>query len=1760
MASRRLVLFTLLLLTSLMLASCNLSGEPEQEITLTNVPTSTPTLSQPSTLGVPTGVQVTTLPILTPGVFPTSIAFIPPTALGVIPSVTPSTISIVILSPISGNVVSNNVQVLGSAIHPNFLQYQLEYGPEPNFNNLWYTIGAPRQSTVLNGVLGIWSTNTIPDGLYQLRLRVYLRDGSNPQTVVNNIRVQNSAPTAVPTPTNSIPRPIAAFSQDRTSGEAPLVVRFTNRSTGQVSGYGWNFGDGSSSAEINPVHVFRSAGEFEVKLTVVGPGGQSNVSQIVTVNVNPPVALYDQNVASGPSPLSVQFTDRSTGNITDYRWDFGDGTTSNERSPRHVFTVQGTYNISLRVRGPGGTGRAFSVVTVSNPQVNPPVANFTPLNTGGNAPLGIQFTDTSTGQVTSRLWEFGDGTTSTDQNPIHQFASPGSYSVRLTVSGPGGTASQVGTVTVNRAPEAPNASFTANPTSGDAALVVRFTNTTTGDVTGYRWSFGDGTATDTSQSPTHTFALPGTYRVVLTALGQNGLQDIAEVEVSVTQPLAPPVADFSAVPTEGSAPLDVQFTNLSSGDQITSNWNFGDGQTQQTNESAVVHRFEQNGTYTVTLSVSGPGGPTSTKTGTITVTDRVQAAFEYGTLTDPPGLGVAFQDRSTGQIVSWAWNFGDGTTSTDQNPTHTFAAGGTYAVSLLVTGTDGVTSSVAQDVSVSEPLPDAPIANFTVTIDGLRADFKDASIGDVVTWTWDFGDGAASNEANPSHDYAVAGTYSVRLIVENIGGSTEITQDVTVSAPPPPAPVASFAFAVNNLDAQFTDTSTGQIDSWFWEFDDGTSSSNPSPSHTFPSGGTYSVRLTVANAGGSNQSSQEVTVEALPDAPVASFTIAVDNLNVQFTDTSQGTGITSWFWDFGDGTSSDTQNPAHSYGVGGTYVVSLTVTNVTSSATTSQPVTVAPALPPPPTSRFSFIVNNLSVQFTDESIGEAITAWTWDFGDGTSSTEQNPSHDYAAGGTYRVRLVVENAGGSDRRGEDVTVNAPLPDAPVSAFTFTVNNLDVQFSDLSSGLIDSYAWDFGDGTTSTQQSPAHTYPAAGTYTATLTVSNTGGSNATSQQVTVSAPLPTAPVAGFTFSATDLNVQFSDLSSGQIDSWSWDFGDGQFSGEQFPFHTYPAAGTYTATLTVSNAGGSNATSQQVTVNAPLPTAPVAGFTFSATDLNVQFSDLSSGQIDSWSWDFGDGQFSGEQFPFHTYPAAGTYTATLTVSNTGGSNATSQQVTVNAPLPTAPVAGFTFSATDLNVQFSDLSSGQIDSWSWDFGDGQFSGEQFPFHTYPAAGTYTATLTVSNVGGSNATSQQVTVNAPLPTAPVAGFTFSATDLQVQFTDTSTGSGISAWQWDFGDGQFSNEQFPFHTYPAAGAYNVTLSVSNAGGSNATTQQVIVKSSLPELPVADFSFSANELEVTFTDASSGEITDYLWEFGDGGTSAEANPVYSYGSAGTYTARLTVSNAAGSSSAEYDVAVESAPVEDSIADTTPVMPDINGLAGQLSGIFNSGGNNANVFAVIGDRSVSSGLFLVPFGDGIYELSDSGSNVEGVIQFYLAGDAGGVNSFSRVGSAVFADGLAANFAYDAGGCGDTVVACELDAINPAVTVISLGYRDARNGSNPDDFRSALQAIVDTVVNRGSIPVLLTPYTRPGEEAQIRDFAEIVIEVAAANDVPVLNVWRMVNDLSEGMSGNDLSVAGAGPDRLGDNQISRFGENARNFYALDVLRRILAVVGAL
>src|SRR5690606_20452375 len=234
---------------------------------------------------------------------PTSVAQVPTATF--VPVTTPQPVRIVILSPPPGSVVAGSVLVVGTAIHPQFLQYQLEFGPDPNPGNLWYPINVS-SVPVTQGVLGTWSTFSTQDGIYQLRLRVVLRDGTQLSTVVGNIRVQNRAPTPVPTATPSIPRPIAAFSMSTTSGQAPLNVRFINQSAGNITEFVWNFGDGTTSREVHPIHTYNSPGLYTVTLTAIGPGGTSNVSSQVNVtSANPPVAAFSANPTSGPAPLTV---------------------------------------------------------------------------------------------------------------------------------------------------------------------------------------------------------------------------------------------------------------------------------------------------------------------------------------------------------------------------------------------------------------------------------------------------------------------------------------------------------------------------------------------------------------------------------------------------------------------------------------------------------------------------------------------------------------------------------------------------------------------------------------------------------------------------------------------------------------------------------------------------------------------------------------------------------------------------------------------------------------------------------------------------------------------------------------------------------------------------------------------------------------------------------------------------------------------------------------------------------------------------------------------------------------------------------------------------------------------------------------------------------------------------------------------------------------------------------------------------------------
>ena len=265
-----------------------------------------------------------------------------------------------------------------------------------------------------------------------------------------------------------------------------------------------------------------------------------------------------------------------------------------------------------------------------------------------------------------------------------------------------------------------------------------------------------------------------------------------------------------------------------------------------------------------------------------------------------------------------------------------------------------------------------PVASFAVATADLAATYTDSSTdsdGTVVAWSWDFGDGGNSTEQNPlTHTYASAGIYTVSLTVtDDRGGSHTASQPVTVSAVPNVDPAASFTVATNNLSATFADSSTdsdGTVIAWSWDFGDGgiSTAQNP-PTHAYATAGSYTVSLNVTDdRGGSSTTSQSVTVTAPPNVdPVASFTVATNNLSATFGDSStdsDGT-VNSWSWDFGDGGVSTVQNPpAHNYASAGTYTVSLTVTDDRGgSNVVTQSVTVTAAPPPPPPSQGSVSIS-----------------------------------------------------------------------------------------------------------------------------------------------------------------------------------------------------------------------------------------------------------------------------------------------------------------------------------------------------------------------------------------------------------------------------------------------------------------------------------------------------------------------------------------------------------------------------------------------------------------------------------------------------------------------------------------------------------------------------------------------------------------------------------------------------------------------------------
>lgn len=323
--------------------------------------------------------------------------------------------------------------------------------------------------------------------------------------------------------------PVANFTGTPTTGIMPLTVNFTDQSTNTPTSWSWNFGNNTTSTSQNPSCTYNTAGTYSVSLTATNTSGSGTVTKnnYIIVNTNVVTSAFVGTPTTGTAPLTVNFTDQSTGAVNSWSWSFGDNTTSNVRNPSKIYNSPGTYTVSLTV-GNGVTTNTLTknnYITVTQSTVT---AAFTGTPVSGNAPLTVSFTDQSTGSpaVSSWNWNFGDNTTSTSRNPSHTYSNPGTYTVSLTAGNGTSTNAITKTNYITARTVSTGANFSATPTSGRATLRVSFTDLTP-NATQWLWNFGDG-GSSTLRNPVRFYSRSGTYTVSLRVTNSLGTTTVTK--------------------------------------------------------------------------------------------------------------------------------------------------------------------------------------------------------------------------------------------------------------------------------------------------------------------------------------------------------------------------------------------------------------------------------------------------------------------------------------------------------------------------------------------------------------------------------------------------------------------------------------------------------------------------------------------------------------------------------------------------------------------------------------------------------------------------------------------------------------------------------------------------------------------------------------------------------------------------------------------------------------------------------------------------------------------------------------------------------------------------------------------------------------------------------------------------------------------------------------------------------------------------------
>jgi gliding motility-associated-like protein len=1351
----------------------------------------------------------------------------------------------------------------------------------------------------------------------------------------------------------------AEFSITNGQGCVPLKTSFSNLSTGVSANtvYSWNFGNGNLSSLKDPSAVFLTEGSYTVTLTVKDGNQTSTKTREVKV-YKKPQADFTFSSVKGCSPLTVTFTSTSTagdGIINSYFWDFGDGSTQQTYSPAttHTYQIKQKASVSLTVVNQYGCYNTIvknDIIDVLDPLGADFSVDQTILCKISDE---VKFTNKSAGPGTlSYLWDFGDGTTSTEKDPKHIFTQKGIYTIKLTVTSSEGCA-----VTKTLSNHVNVATYKAdfNIASSEICLgtPVQITTLSTPSPSQTIWQMGDGNSAYYTYNFSHWYYNKGDYQIkLINSFG--ACKDSITKTVKVKQ--TPVVSGFlDTLVDKCGAPARMKFKDTTTG-AVGWEWSFMYDFYNPVINSTVqepVFTYPANITYNVRLKVTNAEGCSAVTTKYVTVT-RPYVAIEYtsstagGTNSCTP-FTVKFKAQTQETITSYKWNFPGGITSTDATPEFTFSTVGTHTVSLNYTTASGCNATAVYNNINLYP---KPVANFvsrngTDICGNTLVHFDNLSTGELfrgswyVNGTWTYGESFDLSNTDLYYRFTNTGKYTIRFVATNGICNDTMTKVDYINIKPPFVKINGYQKGCEGNGGQvtFADATT-EATGWLWEFGDGQTATyttyQSNITHQYSTSGIYKVRLSATNGSCTVRDSVMVTVmlrqkiqlavnnpslcsnenlgysvSGLQASPAGNYTYSF--YRIEYGDGSPFNGYNSYYY--------INQNP-FSGSLGSVDPsqdkLRFILYNSTSGCfDTTNYISYAVKGAKP-----SFVIEGgdqcyqLPVTFKDKSTvtgNNSIVSWEWNFGDGvtkTTTTAGDVTHIYTNPGSYYVTLKIRDAAGCTTtsayydgyvsvKGPKASFYASGTNVPLNTNVYFYNNTN-NYNVYNT----QYSWDFGNGVTSTQYSPSYTFTVAGTYNVKLIAKDPlTGCTSEATQVIVVRDFNSAFNFNTSFvgnaSCPPVMARFNNTSAGAV-RVKWDFGDGTTADNvNYPSHIYTKAGTYIVTLYVYGYNGLTGTYTDSVKVKGLDAAIKFDPKETCSSQPVNFNASATG-VTNYVWDFGDGQLfsSTDSTAVHSYRGPGVYKPSLLITNTDGCTvaaASTEKITIDslsAKIKGIPLQACNQAKINFNAEVYSVGASQNQnflSYKWNFGTGNAAdtaNTANPVFQYNTPGTYTVTLRVTARSGCVKDVSEIVVvkesskgTITAPAAICAGET-------ATFTSAATITNGVQWSWDFKNGQTATIQNPSaQTYVTAGSYPVTLVVNNQGCLDTATHMLIVNA----LPVVQLSPTqpkvcvGNSIQLAATGG-----TAYQWSPAAGLSDAQiANPFASPANTTNY--RVVVTN-------------------------------------------------------------------------------------------------------------------------------------------------------------------------------------------------------------------------------------------------------------------------------